>query len=252
MKLLCCLWLLQLPSSLPVYRDDSLVNAASQTGDRFAPNSVLTLYGVNLSFRTSSASRPAEPLAGWLYPSELGGVRLSLGNEWLELFYVSPTQVNFRLPAGLRALNQPLQLQRDGVAGPRLTIRIRDLAPELFTTPDNFILATRPDGSLVTPEKPARPGETVVFYGTGFGPTIASLIGLQTSVNWLKDVAEFAVYVNGEAMPGLYYAGVTPGFSGLYQVNYTLPAITTRDPEIRVAARGDRSREGTRLWFTPE
>lgn len=252
MTALLWLWLLQLPSSLPVYREDSLVNAASQTGDRFAPNSILTLYGTRLSFQTAAAQPPSPPRMGYLYPNDLGGVRLSLASAFLELFYVSPTQVNLRLPAGLLPGNYFFQLARDGVSGPRFSVRIRAVAPELFTTPENWLLATRPDGSLVTAEKPAKPGETIVFYGTGFGPTLAPATGLQTAVNWLEHRSEFEVLVNSEATPGLYYVGVTPGFSGLYQVNYTLPETITANPEIRVSARGDRSREGTRLWVSPE
>lgn len=247
--LLC---LLQLPSSVPVYREDSLVNAASQTGDRFAANTILTLYGTRLSFNTGSANPPPTARPGWIYPTDIGGVRLSLGTTYVELFYVSPTQVNFRLPAGLLPDNYFLQLVRDGTSGPRIPIRIRDVAPELFTTPENWLLATHADGSLVTADKPARAGETIVFYGSGFGPTIAAATGLQTAVNWLLHRSEFAVWVNGEARPGIYYVGVTPGFSGLYQVNYTLPEGVAANPEIRVSARGDRSREGTRLWVTPE
>lgn len=90
MKLLCWLWLFQLPNSLPVYRMDSLVNAASQTNDRFAPNSVLTLYGVNLSYSTAKFTPPADPKPGWLYPTELGGALLQMGTVLLELFGVRP------------------------------------------------------------------------------------------------------------------------------------------------------------------
>jgi uncharacterized protein (TIGR03437 family) len=250
--LLAWLLLCQLPSSLPVYHPESLVNSASQTNDRFAPNSVATLYGVNLSFNTAAFSPAPEPRPGWRYPDELGGVRLLLGTERLELFYVSPTQINFRLPVGLRASTNFLQLVRDGVAGPRISFRSRDVAPELFTTPDHWILATRVDGTLVTEDKPVRPGETVVFYGTGFGPTIASSVGLQTSINWLENPSQFVVVVNGEPRLGVYYVGVTPGFSGLYQVNFTFTdAIKETNPEVRVSMRGDHSREGTRIWFMP-
>ena len=250
--LLCWLWLLQLPSSAPVYSEASLVNAASQTTDRFAPNSVLTLYGANLAYSTAVARPPSPPRAGWLYPELLGGVRILVGGPFLELLFVSPTQINFRLPAGMRPANYTIQLNRESVLGPPIQIRVRDLAPELFTAPGNWLLATRPDGSLVTAETPARSGETIVFYGTGFGATVAPSTGIQTAVNWLQHFPEFAVLVNGEPSPGLYYAGVTPGYSALYQVNFTLPAVETANPEIRVSARGDRSREGTRLWFKPE
>jgi uncharacterized protein (TIGR03437 family) len=36
------------------------------------------------------------------------------------------------------------------------------------------------------------------------------------------------------------YAGVTPGYAGLYQINLALPDSPGQDPEIRVAI-GDQS-----------
>jgi uncharacterized protein (TIGR03437 family) len=44
------------------------------------------------------------------------------------------------------------------------------------------------------------------------------------------------VLLNGAAIdPSLVlYAGVTPGYSGLYQINFTIPQNAGTNPEIRV------------------
>ncbi len=240
MKTLFWLCLLQLPSSTPVYREDSVVNAASQTGNRFSPNSILTLYGTNLTFGTLNNPN----ISG-------SGVRMVLGGEFLDILFISPTQVNFLIPAATRPANYLIQLVRESVGAPRIPIVLREQSPELFATPENWLLATRSDGSFITGDKPARPGETIVFYGTGFGPVVTA--NRTATVNWLEFASEFRVLLNGEETPGIYYVGITPTYRGLYQVNFTLPEgkLAEANPEIRVAARGDKSRPATRLWFNP-
>jgi len=225
------LYLLQLPSTTPFYAEGSLVNAASQTVDRVAPNTILTLYGANLRFPDTD-------------------VRIYRGGTLLPIFFSSSGQVNFLLPANTVPGQHFIQLGRAGLVGPRIPIRVREQAPELFATPENWLLATRPDGNLITKDNPARPGETIVFYGTGFGPLLEGPFA-KTKISWLEFLTEFNVLLNGEPQPGLYYAGTAPEFEGLYQVNYTLPAMAEANPEIRVSARGDQSRAGTRLWFRP-
>ena len=242
MKILCWLWLLQLPSSAPVYTEGSVVNAASQTVDRFAPNTILTLYGTNLTFGTAAN------------PNVNGsGVVMLRGISPIDILFVSPRQINFLMPAETREGTYLLRLAREGVSGPQIQIQVRAQAAELFATPENWLLATHANGSLVTAEDPARPGEMIVFYGTGFGPIVSGLPNQKPDIDWLEFASEFVVLVNGEPMPGIYFAGRAPAYKGLFQVNYTLPAgrIAEPNPQIRVSARGDRSREGTRLWFKP-
>ncbi len=207
------------------------MNAASQTVNRVAPNTILTLYGLYLMYPDSDA-------------------RIYRGATLLPIFFSSFGQVNFLLPANTLPGQHFIQLGRAGLVGPRIPIRVREQAPELFSTPENWLLATRPNGNLITADNPARPGETIVFYGTGFGPLLRDLFA-QAKFFWLEFLTEFNVLLNGEPRPGIYYAGTAPNFEGLYQVNYTLPAIAEANPEIRVSARGDQSRAGTRLWFRP-
>ncbi|MEZ5361373.1 MAG: hypothetical protein R2748_03270 [Bryobacterales bacterium] len=53
------------------------------------------------------------------------------------------------------------------------TLDLSDSAPGLFETNfqgRNIGIAAHADGQLVTSQNPAAPGETIVIYGTGFGP----------------------------------------------------------------------------------
>src|SRR5207245_8781819 len=51
------------------------------------------------------------------------------------------------------------------------TTYMQPYSPALFANKDNSLIAQHADFSLVTPESPAQPGETIVLYGIGLGPT---------------------------------------------------------------------------------
>jgi len=56
------------------------------------------------------------------------------------------------------------------------------------------------------------------------------------SAAYITSRASMQVLLNGVAIdPGLVlYAGLTPGYCGLYQINFTIPANAGTNPEIRV------------------
>ena len=71
-----------------------IVNAASFKPISIASGSLATIFGTNLSSTTAHAT--ATP-----YPTTLGGVTVSLSGKACPLFYVSPSQINFLVPADL-------------------------------------------------------------------------------------------------------------------------------------------------------
>ena len=52
----------------------------------------------------------------------------------------------------------------------------------------------------------------------------------------ITNLASFQVLLNGVALDSslVMYAGVTPGFAGLYQINFQLPANVSANPEIQL------------------
>jgi uncharacterized protein (TIGR03437 family) len=99
------------------------------------------------------------------------------------------------------------------------------------------VIATHGNGPLVTPEQPATAGEVVVLYATGLGPTLPAQLPnrLAESAAPVADFERFLVLLNGVpvAREDILYAGVTPGFAGLFQINLRLPMDVPPDPEIR-------------------
>jgi len=71
----------------------SVVSAASG-GATIAPNSIATIYGVNLTDITASAT-------GLPLPTQLAGISVVVDNlSYAQLLYASPSQINFVVPGG--------------------------------------------------------------------------------------------------------------------------------------------------------
>jgi uncharacterized protein (TIGR03437 family) len=173
-------------------------------------------------------------------PTVLGttGVRVIVGNIFANIYYVSPGQVNILIPTSLAPGPVTLQLVRDGLAGPPIPIMLGAAAPALFQLDATTVLATHLDYTKVTTSSPARGGEVVVLYASGLGPTDPATIANQIPQRAapIAPITSFSVLVNGSPVDPqkILYAGVVPGFAGLFQINVQLPDNTPANPEIRV------------------
>ena len=219
-----------LTADAPIYSAASLVNAADNQSGWLAPNTIATLYGKNLAYGTQALSG-GSPVGG--------DATVNLNGFVAPLYYLSPTQVNFLIPPNLLPGPTTLQLVVDGLAGPPVAITLGASAPALFQLDQQNIIATRADWSLITPAAPAQPGDVVVLFATGLGQTVppAGYGELPSVPAPLAMLSGFQVLLDGNPVDpsGIAYAGVAPGFSGLYQINVTLPATTGSNPEIRIA-----------------
>ena len=150
------------------------------------------------------------------------------------------------MPASLVPGQTGIYLHRDFLTTPTLQITLLDAAPALFSS-DSSIAAEHADGSLISPDAPASPGEVIVVYGTGLGRTDPTQIDgtLARSAAPIILLDQLQVLLDGQAVPveNILYAGITPGFAGLYQINLRLPAEIGATPELRIAL-GDQMSQG--------
>jgi len=232
----------------PVYTEASIANSAANVADLFAPNTCLTIYGQNLAYVTKAIS-PDDIHAGTLPTALQGtGVRVLLNQIPASMYYVSPSQVNILIPASLRPGTMVLQLVNDSLAGPPISLPLGIAAPALFQLDPTTVIATHGNGPLVTAASPAKRGEVVVIYAAGLGVTTPPAIAnqLPQALAPLADMAGFQVLLNGTLVDkkAILYAGVTPGFAGLFQINLLLPGDAPSNPEIRVNSSGILSPSG--------
>lgn len=204
-------------------------NAASYATTAFAPDEIVTLFGLNLAAATVSG--PAVPAAS------LGGTMVtvidSAGSKHAgSVLFVSPTQASFLLPADIAPGSASVIVTNANRDSASTSMVIRTVAPGLFTlngtglgTPAGLFIRVHADGTQDGPQdlgvfdkvqgqwRPVpidmgEPGDTVylVLYATGIRH--ASITPVCT--------------IAGQEI-GVTFAGALGGFPGLDQVNVILP-----------------------------
>ena len=87
--------------------------------------------------------------------------------------------------------------------------------------------------------RPATAGDTLIFYGLGFGATSPGVTegvavpGLANVANCLMVFGQ-SVLPDQDVVSAPSYCGLTPGLVGLYQVNVTVPSGTPRGAAVPV------------------
>ncbi len=207
--------------------------------DSIAAGGIGTLFGSGFTDQTLEAD--ALPL-----PTTLGGVQVFVNGVPAALFFVSPTQINFQLPVETLFIAEVV-VANGGELSNHVEAVARPQVPRLFgfTASDGVrsAVVTHADGSAVTPENPARPGEILVGYLTGAALEPQPPSGEPAAADPLSLTVDPAVVIVGGVEATTLFSGATPGFVGLIQVNFQLPEELPAGGRLEIEIRfGD---EGT-------
>jgi uncharacterized protein (TIGR03437 family) len=222
-----------------------VVNAASNlpAPDNYVSvGAIISIYGVGLSNGTQAVG--VGDLVNGALPRVLAGVQVSIGGLAAPLFFVSPLQINAQMPTELPPGLWPVTVRVVNLESSD-QVEVRAYSPGLFS------VARHADGTLVSRDAPGRPGEFLLFFGTGFGPTVPSFAAGQLAPPGPTWMASFVqATIGGIPLPpaGIYYSGLCPNFAGLYQFNLQIPpAAPSGDLEVRVQVAGQWSQPGVRI-----
>jgi uncharacterized protein (TIGR03437 family) len=89
--------------------------------------------------------------------------------------------------------------------------------------------------------RPAQPGETIVFYGTGFGQTDPQ-VSVYHRFSGSAPLSVPARIQIGSAQAHVTYAGLVG--NGLYQMNVVVPDLPDGDQEVIVSMGAEASPRG--------
>jgi uncharacterized protein (TIGR03437 family) len=237
----------------PAYTAEAIVNAATNQAGPIAPNTLVSIYGTGLCMAARAVS--AEDLRGGVLPTVLPGTgcRVMFDGIPANIYYASPTQINFLVPSNLIATRYEIRVTMNALNGPAVRLQLAEAAPGLFQLDPEFVVATRPDGSVITPDNPAAPGDVIVLYATGLGRTSPRAETGQIATTAARVTSrDFRLLLEGiDVEPTrAFYVGLTPGFAGLYQINLTLPENLFSNPPIRIGFGDLLSPEGLKLPLT--
>jgi len=214
----------------------AVTDAASFRTTGIAPGSLLSIFGRNLA--TTTAAQVALPV-----PTQLEGTRVLFGNQDAPVLFVSPGQVNIQAPHELQAgTSVNVAVVTGGGSSAPTMVSVVAARPEVFVI-DGMLggraAALRADGTVATAANSVTRGEIVSIYCTGFGSvTPKTATGAVATAAAPADNPVF-VQVGGLSAQVLY-AGVAPGFVGLFQVNALVPlnAPTGDSVPVSLSAAG--------------
>lgn len=213
-------------AQVPLVEPGGVVDAASFKAP-VVPGSLVTIFGANLAAGTAPAS--TVPL-----PMTLGGVSVSFNGIAAPLLYVSPQQINAQLPWSVPTEGAVNVVVTNGTtASAPQSVQVASFAPGLFTI-GGYAIAVNQDGSLAAPagaipgvaSHPATPGDPLVLWGSGFGAVNPPATTGDNSLDTIRNVATTpAIAIGGVAAP-VTFAGLSPQFVGVYQIDVIMPSTT--------------------------
>lgn len=208
----------------------SVQNAAGFIPGLPAPGGLAALYVEGIP-STGTVTAPGLPL-----PTELAGVKVLVDGMSPPIVAVATnatgdtqfgyTQVNFQVPFEVARQPHIVEVQYSGQSA---FVIPQQTGPGIFLLPDGSgVMQHAFDGSLVTVQNPVTRGETLIIYASGLG-TVSTPVASGMAASEADPVATCnQITTNAGAV---LYAGLTPGFPGLYQVNvqvsdYLPPGVT--------------------------
>jgi len=187
----------------------------------------------------------APEFAAGRMPTQLNNVSVKVNGKAAYVYYISDKQINVLTPLDDTFGAAPIVVTNGAVSSAAFTATMRAEAPSLLLFgASKYVVATHADGSLLGPTAlsvpgytftPARPGETIVLWGVGFGLPATTLVeGSATQFGALPTPPLFQI--DGATVQLLSAAVVSPG---LYQFNVVVPDATgSGDKMLAVNYRG--------------
>jgi uncharacterized protein (TIGR03437 family) len=202
----------------------SVVNAASfgPFTASLSPGEYVTLFGANLA--PSVAQNSSVPV-----PTQLNGVQVFVNGTAAPVSYVSPSQVSFLIPAAASSIAS-IQLVNNGTASNTVTSFVGSTSPGVFTDPSGGIYtaaATHLNGTLVSENAPAEPGETVQLFVAGLGTVDPPVPDGSAGPVKNSSLTTNSITVFVDQQPAqVTYSGLAPTLAGVYQLNVVIPMGT--------------------------
>ncbi len=213
------------------------VNSADYTRS-FAPGAVISIFGTKLATSTTNQLTPLP------WPNSLSGtsvnIATALGATPIPVFYVSPGQINAQLPFSLAPGTYALSVTSPAGTTNVDSIVVAAAAPKFYTldfSGSGSAVATTPSYQILTSALPAKPADSIVLWMNSLGATTGTPVAGQAAPGAtpgsqpLTMVTQPLVSINGLNAP-VTFAGLTPGASGLYQINVKVPFVTLTGPVV--------------------
>jgi uncharacterized protein (TIGR03437 family) len=215
-------------AAVPSIAANGVVNGAS-FAPGIVPNSWATITGSNLSAVTDTWDNF---IVNGKLPTTVDGVSVTVRGTPAYVYYVSPGQINFIVPDVGEGPKQVMVTNSAGSSA-GVPVTASTFGPGFFLWPNSQAVATYQNFTLAAAggtfpgatTVPAKPGDVIILWGTGFGPTTpAAPVGEETPSGTTYSTSTLPTVEIDNVSAKVYGAALAPGFAGLYQVAIQVPA----------------------------
>jgi uncharacterized protein (TIGR03437 family) len=242
-----------LAGALPTISAGGVVNGASfQSG--ITPGSWATIQGSNLSTVTDTWDNF---IVNGNLPTTVDGVGVNVGGQPAYVYYISSSQINFLVP-NVGTGSQQVTVTNSLATSAAVTASVNPFGPAFFPWPNNQVIATRPDFTYVAQNgtfpglttTPAKPGEAIILWGTGFGPTTPTApAGVATPNDTTYSTSTLPTVTVNNVSATVIAAALAPGSAGLYQVAIYVPTtLPNGNWPVQATIGGVQSPSNLVLW----
>lgn len=234
----------------PTIRTDRPVLQVFSGTPVISPGTWAELYGADLSAVTRQWA--GSDFQGTQAPTELSGVKVRIAGRPAFISYISPTQVNVQVPEGIGTGDAiPVEIENAGGTA-QTTVRAAAVSPALLTTPifnvggRQYVAALHTDlttfvgrTNLIAgvPFRPAKPGDRIIIYAVGCGPTDPASPPGQIVTGGLRRFSSTFTVRFGETN-ATAEGFMEPNNVGLCRFDVTVPNVADGDIAIQATVGG--------------
>jgi len=205
--------------ALPQVNEGGVVNGASFMSKTVAPGSIVSIFGLSMG----PAQGLQAGLVGGKLPTQLGAVRVLFNDIPAPLFYVSDTQLNVQVPVELvGSYSAEVQVITGDLPSVPMTVYLRAADPGVFLVAGLPGIFFANSTTQVTSQNRAKGGDYLTLWATGLGAVEGLVATGAPATAALRTMVVPRVTLGGVPAQMLY-AGLAPGFVGLYQINIQVP-----------------------------
>ncbi len=215
----------------PVVSAGGISNAANGLSP-VSPGSLVSIYGTNLAAGLAQAD--SIPLS-----TTLSDVSVTFNGVAAPLLFISGGQINAQLPWNVLSSGTTgtanVVVTRNKQASTPQSLPVGPFSPGIFAI-GTIAVAINPDGSIAAPPgaipgiatKPAKIGDPggLVILCTGLGAVDSTPANGAASLDKLRTATTTPTVMIGGKAATVVFAGLSPQFVGVNQINIAIPAGT--------------------------
>jgi uncharacterized protein (TIGR03437 family) len=214
------------------------------TATTIQPGSWVSIFGTGLASATTTWTGD--------FPTMLGGTSVTIDSNPAYLWLVSPTQINLQAPDDT-ATGTVSVVVTTSAGSTTSTVTLGQYAPSFSLYNSKYAAAIVPTvgtpgnsgngydyigpggNGLPFTSRPLKPGETVLLYGVGFGPT-TPVVPAGAAFSGAAPVPVLPTVTIGGVPATVTFAGIVE--AGLYQLNVVVPSAGSGDKALLATVGG--------------